>query len=320
MSPYIYIFTQQKILTNLIPMHFTPKQMIFLFLSASIVLPSCSEENIADSEGTMSKILSLTQSDPLFKVSYTTTVLTMINPIGPTTPLIEKMVERPIETKDQIKLTAWSGNNYKLETERLEADMSSFSVFEGLPNPDPIGVKTIWKNNALKVYAQSGVLLKDEYQEQPDISSTINEVTDFIDNFTADEISYLSGIPSNLQIGDVAEWQQYIDDPQANISTQPNGLSSIHVDMSDEDGMSNIAAIIVFQEIDNFKRFDAVQLYNQVSGKPISSTIYKYGEAINDVIPIIGYENRTIIDIGDNIDAELVSVATFENFELTIKF
>jgi len=125
------------------------KLLILLLVLIVVPLSNCSEDNIGESDGVMMKILALKSSVPLFEVSYTSTVLTLINPAGPSTAQIDKMVERPIETKDLVKLTVWSADHYKIETERLEAEMPSFTVLEGLPNPDPVGNKIKWENGKM---------------------------------------------------------------------------------------------------------------------------------------------------------------------------
>jgi len=177
-----------------------------------------------------------------------------------------------------------------------------------------------WENGIIKIRSQNGILINQETQDQLDISSIVNEMTDFIDTYPADQVSTLTEIPANLQIGDEVNWQEYLDDPKANISSKPNGLSTIHVDLSNEIDMNDLAATVVFHEIDGLRRFDAVQIYNQSTSKPISSTVFRYGQITNDFIPILGYENRTIIQIGDNTEVELQSIALFENFELKTTF
>lgn len=295
-------------------------RIVIAFTVGLLLLTGCKKDNLDDSGGVLDKILSLTSSDPLFEVSYTTTVLTLIDPIGPTTPQIDKMVERPTETKDLVKLTVWSADHYKIETEKLEADIPSFTVIGGLPNPNPVGVNTKWENNVIEIRSQNGMLLNQEAQNQPDISNVVSEMIEFIDTYPQDDIGSITGIPANLQVGDDSEWQNYINDPKARISSQPNGLSSIHVDLAGEDGMNPTSAVVIFHESGGLKKFDAVQIYDQTSGKPISSTVYKYGETTNNFIPILGYENRTIIDIGGNTEVELTSIVSFENFELKISF
>ncbi len=242
----------------------------------------------------------------------------LISVEGEVTPQIQRLIDRPIAKRHHVELEAFSLTDYKIETERLVADLPSPTILDGLPDPDPVGTTTTWRNGVFKILRADGSVQYEEPQQQAPIEELITEIDNIAALYPNQTTITMSGVPLSLQQVAGDDWADYLNAPGAIISAQPNGLSSIQVEVAATDQSPPLKATVVFHKISDRVIFDAVQLFDPATLEPLSSTLYKYALSADSTLTILGYETRTPIDLGDGLTGTQLVISELENFTLTI--